>query len=263
MAGAIVTGAIDAGAVDPAQVGVVDPDPAKRAQFATAFANAGDGVEWLGSDGDEDGGVVVLAVKPQMLGEAVEPVRNALGQAGLWPLVISILAGIKAQQVHQALGGQARVVRVMPNTPAAISMGMSAISSGPEATATDIELVEMLLGAVGQTIGIEESLMDAFTGLAGSGPAYVFYVAEAMARGAIAAGFSKDQAQMIVRQTIAGSGMLLARSGQCPAELRGQVTSKGGTTAAGVGVLDDAGVMDAITRAVIAARDRGVELGRG
>jgi pyrroline-5-carboxylate reductase len=119
-----------------------------------------------------------------------------------------------------------------------------------------------LFRAIGDTVEIDEQLMDAFTGLAGSGPAYVFYLAEGMLNAAQTMGFDEAQAIKIVRQTIAGSGLLLARSDELPSELRARVTSKGGTTAAGTGALDQASVMDAIERAIIAARDRGEELGR-
>lgn len=258
MASAIIHGSVDVGVLDPGRVAVVDPNIHKRGAFVTAFADAGDGVQWL-KEGQGDG-VIVLAVKPQMLETAAEPLRVPL--TGIEPLVISILAGTRSGSVQAVLGGGVRVVRVMPNTPAAIGMGMSAIAKGPGAADADIKLAGALFGAIGETVEIEEPMMDAFTGLAGSGPAYVFYLAEGMLNAARSIGFGEEQARKIVRQTIAGSGILLAQSDELPSELRARVTSKGGTTAAGTGALDDAGVMDAIERAVFAARDRGEELGK-
>ncbi|MCA9302622.1 MAG: pyrroline-5-carboxylate reductase [Phycisphaerales bacterium] len=256
MGSAIIHGAIRAGVLDPERVAVVDPNAEKRAGFAKSFPEAGEGVEWCRA-GD---GVIVLAVKPQMLETATEQIRRAV--VGGEPLVISILAGTRSSSVLEAMGAGVRVVRVMPNTPAAIGMGMSAIAKGPGATEQDLDLSRALFGAIGETVEIDESLMDAFTGLAGSGPAYVFYLAEGMLNAARSMGFGEEQAVKIVRQTIAGSGMLLAGSSELPSELRARVTSKGGTTAAGTGSLDDRGVMNAIERAIIAARDRGEELGR-
>lgn len=258
MASAIIHGAIDAGVLDPERVAIVDPNAEKRSGFQNAFAGADDGIAWLrAADG---AGVIVLAVKPQMLDAASEPLRIGLGDDD--PLVISILAGTRAAAVQGALTSSVRVIRVMPNTPAAIGMGMSAIAKGPGVSENDLSLTRVLFGAIGETVQIDESLMDAFTGLAGSGPAYVFYLAEGMLNAARSMGFDEAQAIKIVRQTIAGSGMLLAGSNELPSELRARVTSKGGTTAAGTGTLDQACVMDAIQRAVVAARDRGEELGR-
>ncbi|MBL4591067.1 MAG: pyrroline-5-carboxylate reductase [Phycisphaerales bacterium] len=261
MARALVSGGCGSKVIEPTQVAGVDPNPDQGAHFDTFFINATDGMRWLGES--KAGQVMVLAVKPQMLGEAAEPVRKAMEELGTHPLVISILAGIHAQRIHDELGGLARVVRVMPNTPAAISMGMNAIARGPGATDADMQLAMTLLGSVGETMVIDESLMDAFTGLAGSGPAYVFYLAEAMTKAAIEMGFTNEQARLIVAQTIAGSGMLLRQSPESAQDLRAMVTSKGGTTAAGTNALDEGAAMATIFGAVLAARDRGVELGRG
>ncbi len=260
MAQALVAGGCASGVIDASQVGSVDPNPTQGAYFDNSFLNAKDGMEWLA--GASDGQLVVLAIKPQMLADAIGPVRDSLAGSKACPVVVSILAGTRAGRVHESIGGYGHVVRAMPNTPAAISMGMSAIARGPSATDEDMELARKLLSGVGGVVEIEESMMDAFTGLAGSGPAYVFYLAEGMVKAALEMGFELEQAQRIVAQTIAGSGMLLASSMDAPERLRARVTSKGGTTAAGTGALDDHGVMAAITAAVLAARDRGIELGR-
>ncbi|MCH7873254.1 MAG: hypothetical protein IID33_16280 [Planctomycetes bacterium] len=169
-----------------------------------------------------------------------------------------------------------RVIRVMPNTPARIGQGMTAIAMGCGAQAGDDALAQAIFAAVGEVVSIDETLMDAFTAVAGSGPAYVFYLAEAMSAAAVRLGFNQKQADLIVRQTIAGAGNLMVASvdeqtdptGQTgvplsPAALRAAVTSKNGTTYAATTRLDELGVMEAIITAVRAARDRGRELAQG
>lgn len=177
--------------------------------------------------------------------------------------MVSIMAGVTAATVSRGLGDAGRVVRVMPNTPIGLGLGMSAVCAGPRAGEEDVARAERLFGASGKTMRIDEGLMDAFTALAGSGPAYVFHLAEAMVEAAEQLGFDRERALTIVRQTVAGAGALLDASPETPRALRAAVTSKGGTTAAAVGVLDDAGVSDAVVRAIHAARHRGAELGRG
>ena len=177
-------------------------------------------------------------------------------------LLVSILAGTPTMRVAQELGG--RVVRLMPNTPAQIGKGITAMCPGPGATGDDLAATRALFESVGRVIDLPEGLLDAFTGVAGSGPAYVFYLAEAMAAGAEAVGFSRGQALELTRATIAGAAGLLEASPETePAELRAMVTSKGGTTAAATAVLDARAVVDAFREAIVAARDRGRELGGG
>lgn len=208
-----------------------------------------------------DQAVVVLAVKPQALARVAEEVRGW----ELTGLVISILAGVKSEAVRQAFGGRVRVVRVMPNMPAAIRSGMSAVCEGAGSQRGDAEVAEAIFSAVGEVVRIEESLMDAFTAVAGSGPAYLFYLAEAMERAAIEVGLDPKHVRTIVTQTIFGAAELLRgeqdADGRGPADLRAAVTSPGGTTAAAVGALEQAGVMEAVVGAVVAARDRGRQLG--
>ncbi len=262
MARAIIEGASSAGSLGERWV-VAEPDEARRGGFAHAVASASVALAWLGEVEEGPGqGQVVLAVKPQMLGAVAAEIGPALA-SGAARVVVSILAGIPSARVREELGGSARVVRVMPNVPAQIGMGMSAIALGEGAQAGDDARARELLEGAGKVIEIRESMMDAYTGLAGSGPAYVFYLAEAMINAGVELGFSREEAMLIVRETIAGAGAMLVRSPEHPRELRMSVTSKGGTTAAATGVLDEAGVMDAIGRAIAAARHRGAELGRG
>lgn len=263
MGRAIVLGAAAAGALRGERVVVLEPDQAKHdpLQAAGAFCSrsAVAAVERFCSlEMDRGPGAVLLAVKPQMLGEVARELRESLRTPER--LVLSILAGVTTARLAHEIGG--RIVRLMPNTPAMIRRGITAMCAGPGATKDDLRATRALFESVGQVIELPEHLLDAFTAVAGSGPAYVFYLAEGMAAGAEAVGFSRDQALEIVRATVAGAaGLMEAEAGAEPAELRSRVTSKGGTTAAAAVVLDGRGVMAAVREAVVAARDRGRELG--
>ncbi len=259
MAHAIISGAQHAGVLDPKRIAVLDPDAERRSMYSISFEDPGQAVAWL-SGGAERGCGVVLAVKPQMLREATAPIRPLLENMGLSPIVISILAGTRSAGVANALGSGVRVVRVMPNTPASIGLGMSAVAGSDTSTDEDVALAEVLMGAVGEVVRIDESMMDAFTAVAGSGPAYVFYLVEAMTKAAESLGFDADSARKIVEQTVIGSSRLLEASDDDAGVLRSRVTSKKGTTYAATTTLDELGVMDAFTTALTAARDRGVEL---
>jgi pyrroline-5-carboxylate reductase len=259
MAQAIVRGGVDAGTLQAREVLVVEPDPAKRARFESRQVRATDRHAEALAELPVDRGVILLAVKPQVLREVADQVRHHPPGAGR--LVISILAGTTTHSVSQALGGAA-VVRAMPNTAARIRQSITAISAGEHAREGDIAETERLLGALGPTVRIDESLMDAFTALAGSGPAYLFYLAEAMAAAAVGIGFDAQTADRVTRQTLLGAASLLAGGDQeSPGALRAAVTSKGGTTEAAIKVLDERRVTQAVVDAITRARDRGRELG--
>lgn len=257
MASAIVEGALRAGVLDPGKTLAADPSPERRGHAhllgLRSFERAGDALR-----ASEDARVM-LAIKPQMLPDVM---RECAGHAA-GARVISILAGATIARVGEAFRTQ-RVVRVMPNTPARVGKGISAIAAGAGCAGEDVSFARDLFAAVGEVLEINEGLMDAFTAVCGSGPAYVFYLAEAMTKAAREVGFDDAIADRIVRATIVGSASLLdadrARSAQ---ELRALVTSKGGTTAAATGSLDESRVMDAFVRAIVAARDRGRQLGEG
>lgn len=264
MARAILDGAVSHGAIDPSLVGVAEPDADRRAHFERNFgfaaASAGDALDWL--EGVEAGGAgqLMLAVKPQTLGHIGDEIGERL--KGRSRVVISILAGTPSGKIRTVLGSHLHVVRVMPNTPAQVGRGISAICLGSGAESGDESLAARLLESVGRVIWIDESMMDAYTGLAGSGPAYLFYLAEAMIAAGEELGFAEDQATEIARQTICGSAALLDGSALPPAELRAAVTSKKGTTAAAIEVLEEAEVGRSIIDAIRAARDRGEELAK-
>ena len=254
MASALITRGADTGAF--ADVGVVDPDGSTRARYETSFPSVRAGLDWLGDTGE-----LVLAVKPQVFPEVAPEIRDALGAADI--LVVTILAGTRSGAIRSALGNGARVVRVMPSTPMRHGRGCCAVARGAGATERDAEVVFSVFSRLAAScVAIDEDMMDAFTGLAGSGPAYVFYLTEALARAGEAVGFDEDVAAEIARHTIIGAAGLMDADPRPPAALRAAVTSKRGTTQAGTDSLDSDGVLDAIVRAVEAARDRGIELGR-
>ncbi len=255
MASAIIRGA--SGVLDENRVFVAEPDEARRSAFRRGFATASGAMEaMIRSEGVPGEGQVFLAVKPQVFPSVADEIGRFF-RTGPARVVVSILAGTRSGVIRSAFGPGARVVRVMPNTPARIGLGMSAVCPGEGARPGDERLACRLMRTVGDVVSIEEDQMDAFTALAGSGPAYVFYLAEAMEKAGTEVGFGPDLARRITTKVIAGSAELLAREGGSPSEQRAAVTSKGGTTAAAVGVLDRAGVMDAFVRAITAARDRG------
>jgi pyrroline-5-carboxylate reductase len=198
----------------------------------------------------------VLAVKPADIGAAARAVADAGARR-----VLSVAAGVTTRAIEDAAGRQLAVVRVMPNTPALIGAGAAAISPGSAAEEADLAWAERVLGAVGVVVRVPESALDAVTGLSGSGPAYVFLVAEALVDGAVLNGLPRDVAETLAYQTLLGSARLLVEGESDPAALRAAVTSPGGTTAAGLRELERGGVRAALIDAVSAATARSRELG--
>jgi pyrroline-5-carboxylate reductase len=175
--------------------------------------------------------------------------------------VLSIAAGVPIAALEDALGAGTAVVRAMPNTPALVGAGAAAIAAGSAATEGDLVWAESVLGAVGEVVRVPEVMLDAVTGLSGSGPAYIFMVAEALIEAGVLAGLPRDVSTTLTVQTLLGSARLLAETGELPEVLRAQVTSPGGTTAAGLHALESAGVRAAFLDAVRAATNRSRELG--
>lgn len=277
MGKAIVLGALDAKLLSHGEIVVCEADLKKREEFARwnvrCVAKVADALDQLlpvpgplGSHQDSPhlaacGGQVLLAVKPQSLGDAAAELRPLLAQTPR--VVISILAGTPTSKLAETLGS-VPVIRVMPNTPARLRRGMSAMclgSGAAAASATHATLAHDLFASLGEVVKIDESLMDAFTALAGSGPAYLFYLAEAMVRAAQEVGFDRITSDRVVRQTIIGAAALLAESHEPPDALRAAVTSKGGTTEAAISEMERAGLTDVVVRAIVAGRDRGRQLG--
>lgn len=257
MARSIVQGALRVHVMPPSSWRVVEPDDARRAEFEAflvqSFASVGELKGVL--EPDEQ---VLLAIKPQSLPE----VAQELAAVGMGErVVITILAGTPSETVRKALGGRVRVVRAMPNLAAQIGEGATAVALGAGAKPGDDDLAYRIFAAAGPVVEpLGEGLMDAFTAVAGSGPAYLFFLAEAMVKAAVETGIDAPTAERIVVQTLKGAVALINSTRSSPAELRQTVTSKGGTTEAALGVLEREGVQGALVRALVAARDRGAEL---
>ncbi len=233
------------------ELAVIEAVPARRAELAVAFPGVGLPEAILpGID-------AIVAVKP----DAVVGVCQALGAAGV-RRVLSIAAGVTIDRLERALSSTAAVVRAMPNTPALVGLGAAAIAGGTHAGPDDRAWAEAILSSVGTVEVLDEALLDAVTGLSGSGPAYVFLLAEALIAAGVAAGLPADVSVRLTEQTLLGASTLLAASADPPEVLRRNVTSPGGTTAAGLAVFDAAGFGAIVTDVVLAATARSRELGR-
>ena len=231
-------------------VRVVEAVPERRGELAAAFP----GVELAEQVGPADG--TVVAVKPHQVAEVCGTLSDAAGGR-----VLSIAAGVTIAAMEQAMAPGAVVLRAMPNTPALVGQGAAALAPGSHAAEADLAWAESVLGSVGTVVRVPEHLLDAVTGLSGSGPAYVFVVLDALIEGGVAAGLPRETAELLAGQTILGAASLYVQGDRSPGELRAAVTSPGGTTAAGLRVLEQRAVRAALIDAVLAARDRSVELG--
>jgi len=205
--------------------------------------------------------VIVLAVKPQILQEVVTPLGSLVAKTR--PLLISVAAGVTSSSIERWVGGQPALIRVMPNTPALIGAGISALYANSNVSDDQRSLAEKIMTAVGKTIWIkEETLMDAVTAVSGSGPAYFFYVMQAIHDAAVREGLDAQTARLLSLETALGAARLAVESTEDPGNLQAQVTSPGGTTEAAIKVLNDSGVRDTLQQAVSAARARGGELAK-
>ena len=252
MGEALVAGLLAGGWGVAPDLAVVEKVEARRTELAQRFPGLTVGSEPAASDG------AVVAVKP----EDVEPACRAVAATGT-PLVLSIAAGVPLASLESWLGDGVRVVRAMPNTPALVGAGAAAIAGGTAATDDDLAWAAGLLSSVGTVVRVPERLLDAVTGLSGSGPAYVFLVAEALIDAGVLVGLPRATSSALVVQTLFGAARLLAESEQGPESLRAAVTSPGGTTAAGLRALEARAVRGAFLEAVQAATERSRDLGRG
>jgi pyrroline-5-carboxylate reductase len=253
MGSAMLAGWLENG-LDPQSVWIIDPNPS----------------DWVKAQGvrindplPQSPAIVLIAVKPQMMAEAL-PTLQPMGKAQT--LFISVAAGTPISAFEAALGAEAAIVRAMPNTPAAIGQGITAMIGNANTSAAQLDQAEGLLSAIGQTVRLDsESQMDAVTGVSGSGPAYVFHLIETLAAGGVAQGLSPDLAMQLAKATVAGAGALAATADEDPAQLRVNVTSPNGTTQAALEVLMDEteGFPSLPPRAVAAATTRSKELSRG
>ena len=255
MAAAVVGGFLARGAA-AGSIRVVEPLAAQREALRARFGVAT--FDRAGPDALANADLVVLAVKPQQMREAVAPLAALLRDA----LVVSVAAGIRAQDLSRWLGGHRRIVRAMPNTPALIGMGVTGLAALPGTSEADRDTAGRVLGAVGPTVWVDdESMLDAVTAVSGSGPAYVFLFMEAVQEAALALGLDARQARELTLNTFAGAAQLALRSDDPPATLRERVTSKGGTTAAALAVMEAGGLRKLVGQALEAAHRRSVELG--
>ncbi len=254
MGEALLGGLLDAG-YEPDSIAVAEVDGDRRRELEDRFK----GVRVVPSAAVAvaDADIVVVAVKPQIVTSVLEQAAASLAAD---TLIISIAAGVTIATVEAAAPGRP-VVRAMPNTPALVRRAATAIAAGRHADATHLETAERVLGAVGVVVQVPEALLDAVTGLSGSGPAYVFLLAEALIEAGVLAGLPRPTADTLVRQTLLGSAELLASGDDPPETLRAAVTSPGGTTAAGLHALEQCGVRAAVLDAVRAATERSRQLG--
>ncbi len=255
MAGALIRGLLGTGSVRANDIVAADPDADRLSDLRDQL---GVRVTADNSEACRGATVIVLATKPQVFPQVLPGLADAVsGDA----LVISIAAGIATEVIERALPAGARVVRTMPNTPALVGAGATAIAGGQHATEDDLALAERLFQSVGVAVRVDEPSIDAVTGLSGSGPAYVFAMIEALRDAGVREGLPEETAFLLASQTVLGAARLLVEEGERPEVLRERVTSPGGTTRAGLDALARAGFDNAIAGAVRAATRRSAELG--
>jgi pyrroline-5-carboxylate reductase len=254
MAEAIVRGVLRAKLLAPTAMLAADPSAQRRAVL-----------EGLGVAVTADNAAaaacprVLLAVKPQVLPRVLVEIAPAVQAEAT---VVSIAAGVTTTAIDERLGGKGRIVRVMPNTPMLVGCGASAIAAGPRAREDDLVWVQRLFATGGLTVRVDEELMDAVTAVSGSGPAYVFYLIEAMVAAGVAEGLDEATARALAAATCSGAGRMVTETGEAPEVLRARVTSPGGTTQRAVESLEAAKVKDALIAAICAAAARSRELGQ-
>ncbi len=256
MATALGQGFVKAGLVAAENLLAADPLSGARQRFAqvTGGRTTQDNTEVAAASD-----VLFLAVKPQQMAEVAAQLR---GKITAEKLVVSIAAGIRLAALAEQLGAAVRLVRVMPNTPCLVGQGACGFCLGQRATAEDAELVRELLGAVGLAFCVDEKLLDAVTGLSGSGPAFVYLMIEALSDGGVRMGLPRNIAAALAAQTVRGAAEMVVRTGEHPGVLKDRVTSPGGTTIAGLQALESGGLRAALMAAVETATRRSVELGK-
>ena len=256
MAEALIKGLIASSVAAPGRMSVSDISAERLDLLARTY-----GVSKSGSSRDAvaHAEVVLLCVKPQVMDWVLEEIAPAADRT---KLIVSIAAGVTIGRIEKALAGGARVVRVMPNTPALVLEGAAALSSGSQATHDDMALVQQIFGAVGRAVVVDEKLMDAVTGLSGSGPAYVFTIIEALADAGVKQGIPRALALELAAQTVLGAARMVVETKEHPGKLRDMVTSPGGTTIAGLHELEKGKLRAVLMNAVEAATARSKELGK-
>jgi len=242
--------------LSPANVIAVDPFESARTIFSEAVGSLTQTADNVQALADSD--IIFLAVKPQVMADAAESLATQIGDQ---PLLVSIAAGISLSSLESWFGETARIIRVMPNTPCLVAEGACGVSSGSTATDEDLLQVTQLLQSVGIVEQIPEKLMDAVTGLSGSGPAYVFQMIEALSDGGVKMGLPRPTSTRLAAQTLLGAAKMVLETGDHPGELKDAVTSPGGTTIAAIHELEAGGLRAALMNAVQASAERSAELG--
>jgi pyrroline-5-carboxylate reductase len=257
MATALAKGFVHTEIVFPKELVAGDPVAAARSHFT---AEVGAKTVAANLDVAKAAKVLILATKPDQTAAALAEISGVFTKNHL---LISIAAGVTLAKLESALPAGARVIRVMPNTPALVGAGASGFALGKNATAADGELAQKLLSAVGVALQVKESLLDAVTGLSGSGPAYVYQFIEALSDGGVAAGLPRDIATKLAAQTVLGGAKMVLETGQHPGALKDQVTSPGGTAIEGLHELEKGKLRATVMSAVRAATEKSKKLGQG
>ncbi|MHB1421257.1 MAG: pyrroline-5-carboxylate reductase [Bacillota bacterium] len=254
MAEALIKGVLQAGLLEAGLIFASDPSSSRLTWLAEQYGiNTCSGNEQLVSEVD----VIILAVKPQVVREAISPLQHSFRQG---QMMISIAAGITLPDLSALLPFTLPLIRVMPNTPCLVGEGASALALGDHVSEEHLKIAEAILGAVGKTIVLSEKYLDAVTGLSGSGPAYVYLFIEALSDAGVRVGLNRDTALFLAAQTVLGAAKMVLETGKHPAVLKDMVTSPGGTTIAAVHALEEGGIRAALMNAVVAARDRSLQL---
>ena len=256
MGEAMIKGLVGAGLVHAASIAATDVRAERLDQIARQY-----GIRAVADNASlvAAADVVILAVKPQIMGPVLREIAPAVTPV---KLLVSIAAGVATRTLRELLGKPARLIRVMPNTPALVLEGVTAIARGEGLDADDLDIAQELFGAVGRVVVLEEAHLDAVTGLSGSGPAYVAIVIEALADGGVEMGLDRTTAMTLAAQTVLGSAKLVLETGAHPAQLKDMVASPGGTTIAGIAALEDGGVRRTFINAVERATERSRALGQ-
>ena len=255
MAQALVRGLVASQLYAPADITLFSPSQTRARALADAI-----GARFAASPSEaiENADVVVLAMKPYQLEDALKPLRAEIASS---QLVISVAAGVSVARLEACFDGEIPVVRAMPNTPALVGMGATAICGGRYASADDLASAQRIFDAVGLCVQADEKLFDGVTGLSGSGPAYVFNFIEALADGGVRAGLPRAVALKLAAQTVLGAAQMVLETGEHPGVLKDRVASPGGTTIAGLHELERGGFRGVVMDAVVAASERSKELG--
>jgi pyrroline-5-carboxylate reductase len=255
MGEAMIKGLVQAGLVPPETISATDVRTERLDQIARQY-----GVRAAASNVSlvRESDVVILAVKPQIMSAVLKEIAPAVDRH---QLLISIAAGVATRALREHLGKPARLIRVMPNTPALVLEGVTAIARADGLDAGDLETAQELFGAVGRVVVLDEGALDAVTGLSGSGPAYVAIVIESLADGGVMMGLDRATAMTLAAQTVLGSAKLILETGAHPGQLKDMVASPGGTTIAGIAALEEGAVRRTFMLAVERATQRSRELG--